>query len=101
MFNFDINLDFLIKNCDGIGRAFKDSFINRFEMLQVRRKRTTSIAAYPQSVQSALNKILAKISSVNYPISDVIRYNIIRLYLIRSYRGRSQALGKPSRGQRT
>ena len=27
--------------------------------------------------------------------------NIIRLYLIKSYRGRCHAFGKPSRGQRT
>ena len=31
----------------------------------------------------------------------MIKYNLIRLYLIKSFRGRCQALGKPSRGQRT
>jgi len=40
-------------------------------------------------------------SSLNYKISEVQYLNLVRLYLIKSYRGRAQALGKPSRGQRT
>jgi len=40
-------------------------------------------------------------SSINYKISEVHYLNLVRLYLIKSHRGRAQALGKPSRGQRT
>ena len=32
---------------------------------------------------------------------DLKRLNIIRLYLIKSYRGKCHALGKPTKGQRT
>ena len=43
----------------------------------------------------------ARASSVNNDVSDLLRYNFIRLYLIKTFRGKAQALGKPSRGQRT
>ena len=34
-------------------------------------------------------------------VADLTRYHLLRLYLIKTTRGRSHALGKPSRGQRT
>lgn len=40
-------------------------------------------------------------NSVNNSYEDLKRLNIIRLYLIRTYRGWCHALGKPVRGQRT
>ena len=48
-----------------------------------------------------MNIILSQITSVNHQVSEVHHYNLIRLYLIKSYRGKAQAMGKPSRGQRT
>jgi ribosomal protein S13 len=48
-----------------------------------------------------MNLILSKMSSINYRVSEVQYLNLVRLYLIKSHRGRAQALGKPSRGQRT
>lgn len=48
-----------------------------------------------------LNIIFSQISSVNNQVPEVIRLSVIREYLIRSYRGRCHALGKPVRGQRT
>lgn len=101
LFNFDTTLDFLITNCEGMGRKFKKLFIKRFELQRVYRNRLTPLTHYSSSTHVTFNKLLSKISSINHPISEVIRYNIIRLYLIRSYRGRAQALGKPCRGQRT
>lgn len=44
---------------------------------------------------------LSKTISINNAISELQRYNLIRLYLIKTFRGRCHALGKPSRGQRT
>lgn len=70
-------------------------------MQKVYKDRSVSLIHYPKTMHSTLNKLFSKISSINSPISEVARYNIIRLYLIRSYRGRAQALGKPSHGQRT
>jgi ribosomal protein S13 len=34
-------------------------------------------------------------------ITDLKKLNIIRLYLIKSYRGKAHAIGKPVKGQRT
>lgn len=101
LFNFDTNLDFLVSNCEGLGLSFRKQFVKRFEMQQVYKKHSTPLTYYSSSTRSTLNKLLSRISTTNHPISEVVRYNIIRLYLIRSYRGRAQALGKPSRGQRT
>jgi ribosomal protein S13 len=101
LFNFDTSIDFLIKNCDGMDSSYKQLFIRRFEMQKLYKDRNVLFTNYPPSMHLALNRILAAISSINGTISEVIRYNIIRLYLTRSFRGRAQALGKPSRGQRT
>ena len=53
------------------------------------------------STHFTINKIFSKMSPFNRTVHELVRFNIIRLYLIRSYRGRAQSLGKPSRGQRT
>jgi ribosomal protein S13 len=44
---------------------------------------------------------LAQLMNINSNIDELLRYNLIRLYLIKTFRGRCHALGKPSRGQRT
>jgi len=48
-----------------------------------------------------MNIIFSQISSINHLIYDVKRLTSIRLYLLKTTRGKAQALGKPSRGQRT
>ena len=48
-----------------------------------------------------LNIIFSQVNTVNNTLFDIQKLNIIRLYLIKSYRGRAHALGKPVRGQRT
>ena len=50
---------------------------------------------------SSINIILSQITSVNNQINDLKKLNIIRLYLIKSYRGKAHAIGKPVKGQRT
>jgi hypothetical protein len=52
-------------------------------------------------MRKSINILLSQISSVNNQVSEIERFNLIRVYLIKSYRGKAQALGKPSRGQRT
>lgn len=52
-------------------------------------------------ILKAINFLLSQVGSVNNQLKEVDRFNVIRLYLIRSYRGKAQALGKPSHGQRT
>jgi len=48
-----------------------------------------------------INMYLSQLSSINNDIFELIKYNLIRLYLIKTFRGRCHALGKPVRGQRT
>ena len=65
------------------------------------KKTTISISALEASLGDSLNLILSQITSINSQVYELHRVNLIRLYLIKSTRGRSHALGKPSRGQRT
>lgn len=53
------------------------------------------------SKRPLLNSLFAKMINVNGGIREWEYQNQLRLYLIKSYRGRSLALGKPSHGQRT
>jgi len=54
-----------------------------------------------KEVLRSLNRVLSQMSSVNYQVYDINRLNLIRLFLIKSFRGKAQAFGKPARGQRT
>lgn len=101
LFNYDVNLDFLINNCSGIGRFFKKQFIKRFEWYNYVKNRKLTLGSCSPSTQLTINKLLSKINPFNHTTNELTRFHIIRLYLIRSYRGRAQAMGKPSRGQRT
>jgi hypothetical protein len=44
---------------------------------------------------------LSQLAGINNNIFDVVRFNMIRLFLIKTFRGRCSILGKPARGQRT
>lgn len=101
LFNFDTNLEFLINNSSGIGRLLKVFFIKRFEWYRHKTNRKIPLTEYSISTHSTINKLFSKINPFNHTIHELTRYHIIRLYLIRSFRGCAQALGKPSRGQRT
>ena len=59
------------------------------------------LSSSSNSIVSPLNIIFSQINSVNNQLSELKRLNTLRLYLIKSYRGRCHALGKPVRGQRT
>jgi len=48
-----------------------------------------------------MNRIFSQMASINYQVNELTQLNIIRLFLIKSFRGKAQAFGKPSRGQRT
>ena len=59
------------------------------------------INSFAVDLPASLNVLFSKLTSVNNTVVDLTRLNLIRLYLTRTTRGRSHALGKPSRGQRT
>jgi hypothetical protein len=48
-----------------------------------------------------INMYLSQLISINNNVNELIKFNLIRLYLIKTYKGRCQALGKPVHGQRT
>ena len=56
---------------------------------------------YNQELIGFLNHYYSQVSSVNNTMFDLKKLNIVRLYLVKSYRGRCHALGKPVHGQRT
>lgn len=69
-------------------------FFNSISILKVSK-------IYYKEIVGFLNHYYSEISSVNNIYIDLKRLNIIRLYLIKSYKGRCHAIGKPVRGQRT
>ena len=90
----------------GLGKRVESKFTDRFELDFFRQYRKfENILEYQNSNRTPLNKpiniIYSQINSVNNQRQDLHRLNIIRLYLIKSYKGRCHALGKPVRGQRT
>jgi len=81
-------------------------FKKRFELsyfLKYKKKEFLNVYQHKsfKSLVRPINIIYSQINSVNYRIIHTHRLNIIRLYLIKSYRGRCHALGKPTNGQRT
>lgn len=56
---------------------------------------------YRRELIHLFNNMFSQMNSVNNSYDDLKRLNIIRLYLIRAYKGWCHALGKPVRGQRT
>jgi ribosomal protein S13 len=73
----------------------------RFELNNVLKKRYTHLTDNNKSVLSTLNIIFSQLSSINHLIRDIKKLTIVKLYLLKTTRGKAQALGKPSRGQRT
>jgi len=85
----------------GFSFTSKNLFINRFELHNFLIKKERSLISLSLEQRKIMNMYLSQMISINYGIKDLVKYNILRLYLIKSFRGRAQALGKPSRGQRT
>nr|ASY95720.1 ribosomal protein S13 [Paraurostyla sp.] len=88
----------------GISKKSIDQFIKRFEAQHyflLKHNETLLSKLYKLGKRKTINIYLSKILTINYNIFEIIRFNHIRLYLIKTFRGRCHALGKPSRGQRT
>jgi len=75
--------------------------LKRFELNILYTNPFNTFMDYDKDVRKLINILLSQVTSVNNQISEIQKYNLIRLYLTKTYRGRAQALGKPSRGQRT
>ena len=85
----------------GCSKVTKKMLINRFEHYKLAKNPYQSLHHLGTVITLSLNIIFSQISNVNISIIELVKHNCMRLYLIKTTRGRSQALGKPSRGQRT
>ena len=95
----------MFKITDGLGLFSKSLVLNRLELPNSLVINKTSVSSFPNNfnreLTGFLNRFYSQVASVNSFIGPLVRFNVIRLYLIKSYRGRCHAIGKPVRGQRT
>ena len=85
----------------GLGLVTKIKILKRFELNLLYINHFNTFLEYDKDTRKLINILLSQITSVNNQISEIQKSNLIRLYLTKTFRGRAQALGKPSRGQRT
>ena len=97
LFYFSYTIKELLIKLYGIGLKFLNLIKKRFELSYFFQK----IQVLPYYQNLSINIIFSQINSVNNQLSSLKRLNIIKLYLIKSYRGKAHALGKPVRGQNT
>lgn len=94
----------LFNNLYGLSNFTKKIFIKRFEYgyyIKNVQKKNIIFDTFSNDKKKLLNMWISQLLSTNHHVKDLIKLNVIRLYLIKSFRGRAQMLGKPSRGQRT
>merc|ERR1711990_498485 len=89
------------RHVGGFRRTLKAALFQRFEFLTLTPHSTRSLRETPRDLLRGVNILLSQLSTVNNQVTEIVRLTLIRLYLIRSRRGRFQAVGKPTRGQRT
>ena len=99
--SFQNNFRTFCSEVGGLGSITKTKLLRRFELNALYYNHSGSFQDIDKEVKKAINILLSQITSVNSQISEIHYFNLIRLYLIKSHRGKSQALGQPSRGQRT
>ena len=91
----------LTKNLFGLSSSFQNYLLARFEMIKLIFNDNKSLLFYNLDILKLINITLSKMTSINYPISELQMLTILRLYLIKTFQGKSHMLGKPVRGQRT
>jgi ribosomal protein S13 len=101
MITFNLNIDQLFSQLNGLNNFSKFLFIKRFEFGHYKYKKDKNLKNLSTQQKKVINMYLSQITSVNNSIHELLKYNSIRIYLTKTFRGRAQALGKPSKGQRT
>ena len=95
----------LFKLTPGLNRLAKKTILNKLELACTVDVNTTPVPdftlKYKRELIGFLNYYYSQTTSVNETIKEVHKFNVIRYYLIHSYRGKCHALGKPVNGQRT
>jgi len=105
LFYFTQTINDLKSQTPGLGNNFYKLLNQRFELTYFFKSPKQYLLDYQtltkKPILQPLNIIFSQVNTVNNTLFDIQKLNIIRLYLIKSYRGRAHALGKPVRGQRT
>lgn len=98
---YNLQLKTLCGSVGGFNHTLYKYFIYRFELQNALRGQDLDLLHTSTNFKAVINLILSELTSLKSPITNLVKLNLIRLFLIRSFRGKAQALGKPSRGQRT
>ena len=98
---FQTNFKYMFDTPGGFNWPTKNLLIRRFELYKLKKDPSCPIALVHPTFSHGLNLMFSKLTSINNTVADLTRYSLLRLYLIKTTRGRAHALGKPSRGQRT
>lgn len=105
LFYTNQTLPTLLFNTPGLAIQTRKILNERFELTLLIPIPTKLLPSYENETSKVLikplNIFLSQVHTVNNQYTDLLRLVIMRLYLIRSYRGRCHAIGKPVRGQRT
>jgi len=84
----------------GLSKHTFNNLARRLELSTELHKNPLCVS-FTDSELRTMNIYLAQLTSINIPVLEYEQKATTRYYLIKTYRGRCQALGKPSRGQRT
>lgn len=98
---FQHNVRSFTNNVEGIHLPTFFTIIRRFELNFLYYDRNLEIPNLDRHLYRSLNIFFSQLSSVNNQVRELKRFSLVRLYLLKTTRGKAQALGKPSRGQRT
>ena len=98
---FQTPLKDVFKSPGGFNWSTHHQLIKRFELFSILKRFDTPLSQVSPTFTTSLNLMFSDLTSINDTVFDLTRYNLLRLYLIKTTRGRSHALGKPARGQRT
>ena len=98
---FSTPLTDLFRQTNLLSTSTYQLIVSRFEITNFVVNRKITLQNLNSVSLEALNVFFSQFSSVNGKLRDLQKLILIRLYLIKTTRGRSHALGKPSRGQRT
>lgn len=105
LFYYNQTLSSLQDNTPGLKHKVNHLLIQRFELTLLAPQKTVLIPTYEAQslkiVSKPLNVFLSQVHTVNNTYTDLLRLRIMQSYLIKSYRGRCHAIGKPVKGQRT
>ena len=85
----------------GFSLIFWKKILKRFEIFYLIGLYKYNMSLIIKKHRKHLNHFFIQYTPVFYESKTLIKYNILRLYFIKSYRGRCHLLGKPVNGQRT